>query len=285
MHAGINRLNVYPVPDGDTGTNMARTLDAVVAEMERGRVELDRDVRRDQPRLVDGRSRQQRRHPEPDPPRDDVDGGGSRRRDAYPRRRRPDSSRRRRLPGRAPSRSRARSSPWSRVGRSGALPRRGGGALTRRCVAGSSRRSGRAALDSSPELLPVLKDAGVVDAGGRTICYCSTRPLHVVGGDPLPDARARARVRRPTSTALAPIALGGRRRARRGEQRYEVMYFCELPDSRIADFDAAGVRSGTRSWSSGATGCGDCHVHTNDVGAGEIEVALDRGRAAEARSG
>ena len=34
-HAGaINRLNVYPVPDGDTGTNMARTLDAVVAEME-----------------------------------------------------------------------------------------------------------------------------------------------------------------------------------------------------------------------------------------------------------
>ena len=31
---GINRLNVYPVPDGDTGTNMARTLDAVVAELE-----------------------------------------------------------------------------------------------------------------------------------------------------------------------------------------------------------------------------------------------------------
>ncbi len=31
---GINRLNVYPVPDGDTGTNMSRTLDAVVAELE-----------------------------------------------------------------------------------------------------------------------------------------------------------------------------------------------------------------------------------------------------------
>src|SRR6185436_12801830 len=30
----INRLNVYPVPDGDTGTNMARTLDAVVTEVE-----------------------------------------------------------------------------------------------------------------------------------------------------------------------------------------------------------------------------------------------------------
>jgi len=28
--ADINRLNVYPVPDGDTGTNMALTLEAVV---------------------------------------------------------------------------------------------------------------------------------------------------------------------------------------------------------------------------------------------------------------
>ena len=35
---GINRLNVYPVPDGDTGTNMSRTLDAVVAEMDKAEV-------------------------------------------------------------------------------------------------------------------------------------------------------------------------------------------------------------------------------------------------------
>jgi dihydroxyacetone kinase-like predicted kinase len=30
----VNRLNVYPVPDGDTGTNMALTLEAVVAEID-----------------------------------------------------------------------------------------------------------------------------------------------------------------------------------------------------------------------------------------------------------
>ncbi len=29
----INRLNVYPVPDGDTGTNMALTVESVVAEI------------------------------------------------------------------------------------------------------------------------------------------------------------------------------------------------------------------------------------------------------------
>jgi len=31
--AGINRLNVYPVPDGDTGTNMALTLQSVAEEL------------------------------------------------------------------------------------------------------------------------------------------------------------------------------------------------------------------------------------------------------------
>src|SRR6266480_5650547 len=29
----INRLNVYPVPDGDTGTNMALTLESVCEEL------------------------------------------------------------------------------------------------------------------------------------------------------------------------------------------------------------------------------------------------------------
>src|SRR5580704_1310797 len=29
----LNALNVYPVPDGDTGTNMALTLESVVAEV------------------------------------------------------------------------------------------------------------------------------------------------------------------------------------------------------------------------------------------------------------
>ena len=35
----INDLNVYPVPDGDTGTNMALTVRAVVEELEQSDVE------------------------------------------------------------------------------------------------------------------------------------------------------------------------------------------------------------------------------------------------------
>ena len=34
-HQGtIDRLNVFPVPDGDTGTNMARTIESVEAELD-----------------------------------------------------------------------------------------------------------------------------------------------------------------------------------------------------------------------------------------------------------
>ncbi len=32
--AALNRLNVYPVPDGDTGTNMALTVEAVQRELD-----------------------------------------------------------------------------------------------------------------------------------------------------------------------------------------------------------------------------------------------------------
>ncbi|MEC7924346.1 MAG: DAK2 domain-containing protein, partial [Actinomycetota bacterium] len=35
----LNALNVYPVPDGDTGTNMSLTLISVTAEIEKGEEE------------------------------------------------------------------------------------------------------------------------------------------------------------------------------------------------------------------------------------------------------
>ena len=35
-HRGrINALNVYPVPDGDTGTNLQKTMEGIVAELDR----------------------------------------------------------------------------------------------------------------------------------------------------------------------------------------------------------------------------------------------------------
>ena len=47
----INRLNVYPVPDGDTGTNMALTLESVCDELDGAeRRRPGRGVQGDQPR-------------------------------------------------------------------------------------------------------------------------------------------------------------------------------------------------------------------------------------------
>ena len=37
----VNRLNVYPVPDGDTGSNMALTLASVVAELDTAEPDLE----------------------------------------------------------------------------------------------------------------------------------------------------------------------------------------------------------------------------------------------------
>lgn len=34
--AEINALNVFPVPDSDTGSNMAHTMEAALAEVEKG---------------------------------------------------------------------------------------------------------------------------------------------------------------------------------------------------------------------------------------------------------
>ena len=42
----LNRLNVYPVPDGDTGTNMALTLESVCNGARLGRPGWTRSARR-----------------------------------------------------------------------------------------------------------------------------------------------------------------------------------------------------------------------------------------------
>ena len=55
--ARIDDLNVYPVPDGDTGTNMTLTVRAVVDALER---DPDADIGRARPH---GRARELRRHP------------------------------------------------------------------------------------------------------------------------------------------------------------------------------------------------------------------------------
>ena len=195
--AGINRLNVYPVPDGDTGTNMARTLAAVVAEMESAPEDMA-------------------------PTCDAISHGslmGARGNSGVIL-----SQIMRGIASTLKARAEATAATVAEaleaasvaayqavlkpiegtiltvVRESAAAARQAAddGASLRDVLA-AARDAGRAALARTPELLPVLKDAGVVDAGGAGFLLLLDSALHVVDGEPLPERRPRA-----TTPAPAP---------------------------------------------------------------------------------
>lgn len=280
-HAGgLNRLNVYPVPDGDTGTNMARTLDAVVSEMEaadpddldatcdaishgslmgaRGNsgVILSQILRglvstlKDQAGGLKGQ----------------AEGTGQRVADA--------------LTAASAGAYQAVLKPIE--GTILTVVRESAEAAKSASVDDASlidtlraaRDAGKRALDNTPELLPVLKDAGVVDAGGAGYLLLLDAALHVIDGEPLPEPDETDG---PTGDALAAVAH--RSSAVDGEldvseQRYEVMYFLDLVDERIDRFKQGWGAIGDSIVVVGGDGLWNCHVHTNDIGAA-VEVALD----------
>ena len=140
----------------------------------------------------------------------------------------------------------------------------------------AARDAGRHALDRTPEMLPVLKDAGVVDAGGAGFLLLLDSALHVVDGEPLPEPADLDDG--PTAEQLEAAA---HRHAMDGgvdvsELRYEVMYFLHLEDGKIDNFKQDWGEIGDSIVVVGGDGLWNCHVHTNDIGAA-IEVAIDLG--------
>ncbi len=62
----INELNVFPVPDGDTGTNMSLTIGTAAAELRKKHPNtVSRRRRHQRLRSAAGRPGQLRRHPFP----------------------------------------------------------------------------------------------------------------------------------------------------------------------------------------------------------------------------
>ena len=201
---------------------MTLTVDSVVAEL--GRPGPDRDHDRglpgDRPRLADGGARQLRGHPLPAAarPRRALARRGRRRRASSPiALAHADDLARQAVaaPGRGDD-------PLGRA-------RRGRGRARRRASWSTwcARRATRAreALARTPDQLPVLAQAGVVDSGGTGLCLLLDALCHVVAGDPLPEAPSvvvdrGARARRPRrhgDGAARPalrgdvLARGGRR--------------------------------------------------------------------------
>lgn len=263
----LNALNVYPVPDGDTGTNMALTLESVVSELEGAESlsEICRAISHGSLmgargnsgvilcQLLRGLSAEFLAAESIDA-RTVVRGLESASRAAY-------SSVQRPIEGTILTVARE-SSEAARSGLDDGRDLLG--------VLEVAREEARASLERTPDLLSALREAGVVDAGGAGFVLMLDSALHVVDGRPLPEPPA---IERP-QVNLHPHDHAGEDPS---DLRYEVMYFLEAKDELIPEFREVWAGIGDSIVVVGGEGTWNCHIHTNDIG-GAIEAALDIGR-------
>jgi len=272
----INRLNVYPVPDGDTGTNMALTLEAVVAELPAGdeAVELAAVCEAvSHGSLMGARGNSgvilsQILRGIAEAFREDPLGNGA---------------------------TLARALAQATAGAYGAVMRPVEGTILSVVKAASEaataavgsplvamldtvRAAAVAALDRTPDQLPVLKAAGVVDAGGAGFALLIDAFLHRADGRPLPEPPASS----PSKTAGMADGPLPPSHDPIGDLRYEVMYFLEAPDETIPAFRDVWAGVGDSIVVVGGGGIWNCHIHTDDIGAA-VEAALDAGRPRQIR--
>jgi hypothetical protein len=138
-----------------------------------------------------------------------------------------------------------------------------------------ARAAGRKALANTPEQLPVLKDAGVVDAGGAGFMLLMDAALHVVDGEPLPEPSEASGPSQEQLEAVSHRAsLSGEVDV--SELRYEVMFLLNIDDAKSKEFMQAWGKIGDSIVVVGGDGLYNCHVHTNDIGAA-IEAPLELG--------
>lgn len=277
--ARINRLNVYPVPDGDTGTNMFRTLDAVVAELDRAPAD---DLVATCKAIAHG----------------SLMGARGNSGVILSQLLRGLSGGLERTAGEASGAAVAEALASAAKAAYGAVlkpiegtiltvAREAGEAAEAVAATGASlaevlraaRDAGQTALDRTPELLPVLKQAGVVDAGGAGFLLLLDAALHVVSGDPLPEAGE-------VGEGIAADLLDQITHRGEGdvsELRYEVMFFLNVADEHIDAFKHAWGDIGDSIVVVGGDGLWNCHVHTNDIGAAIEAGLLHDGRPSKIR--
>ena len=270
--ASINRLNVYPVPDGDTGTNMARTLEAVVAELSSAEADMASVCQAiSHGSLMGARgnsgvilSQILRGFSSTVSSVGDKGAPASHVADA--------------LSKAAAAAYEAVLKPIEgtiltvvRESAEGAVAAASSGADLSATLR-AARDQGRDALSRTPDMLPVLKDAGVVDAGGAGFLLLLDAFLNIIDGEelPVPDETAG-----PSAEQLDAVA---KRQHEDGtvdvsELRYEVMFLLDLDDSRTPEFKSAWGTIGDSIVVVGGDGLYNCHIHTNDIGAA-IEAPL-----------
>ncbi len=277
----INRLNVYPVPDGDTGTNMALTVESVIEELAgldspdfestckaiahgslmgaRGNsgVILSQLLRGIAEGLADSTD-----PPGPAALSEALTIADRLAREAVMR------------PVEGTILTVARGA--AEAARAAA---EAGKSLV--SVAEASREGAAEALARTPSLLPVLEKAGVVDAGGAGFLLLFDALLSVLDGRSMPappDWQPVTIPVNPESPGTAPVIAGvDSADSKLAGLRYEVMYLLEAPDTTIPSFKEVWAGLGDSIVVVGGDGLWNCHIHTDDIGAA-IEASLDAGR-------
>ena len=263
----INRLNVYPVPDGDTGTNMFLTVGSVLEEMKAVAFD-DRDAvcaALSHGSLMGARgnsgvilSQVLRGMSACFAQADAIDG------DVL-----------------------ASALTEASVAADGAVMKPVEGTILTvvREVARAARDAaetsaiskvveealteGEAALERTPEQLIVLREAGVVDAGGAGFLLLLHAILHVLDGRALPVAE--------NSTEIASATISEQQHDELSELRYEVMYLLNAPDEAIEGFKNVWAGLGDSIVVVGGDGLWNCHIHTDAIGPA-IEAGIEVGR-------
>ena len=126
---------------------------------------------------------------------------------------------------------------------------------------------GEAALARTPEMLEPLRRAGVVDSGGYGIVVVLSALLEVVTG-----------VRRPPPDADVPaVAITGDSHTGYSGPAYEVMFLLEADDENIPELKSALAELGDSLVVVGGDRLWNIHVHVDDAGAA-VEAGMAAGR-------
>ena len=273
----LNSLNVYPVPDGDTGSNMAATLNSVVSEIESLEENLELE------NIIDAIS-----HGSLMGARGNsgviisqiLRGFVSKIKNAS----------RKTIDANLFSEalSEAASAAYEAVGNpvegtiltvvretAEAAEKATSEKLSLLPLAEIAREAAKRSLDSTPELLPVLARAGVVDAGGSGFLLMLDSLLHIIDDRPMPEPEV-------VTASVDSLILDVHDETSNSGTRYEVMYFLDAPDDLIPDFKKAWSEIGDSIVVVGGENIWNCHVHTNNIGAA-VEAGISIGKPYEIR--
>ena len=273
---GLDKLNVYPVPDGDTGTNMSLTVQSVVTELKSAAAD---DMHAISTAISKGAIMGAR--------------GNSGAILAQALRGVAESVKEKTslTPGDvADAFEKARKGAYESV-----LKPVEGTILTVLTAAATAARksadeghklkeqlehiqtASAEALARTPDFLPQLKQAGVVDAGGSGFLLFVDAMRFVAFGEPIPGA-----VDGDDDADGPEIDIDAAHAGALTDLHYEVMFLIDAKDKTINEFKERWGEVGDSIVVVGGDNFYNCHIHADDIGP-VLEIAMDYGKPREVR--